>query len=82
MYFTEWLSQQSYRQDLVGELADQMQRRQWPTTSNLQALRVRLSLESASKLAFSTLEQAFAEWQLSKNLPAVNVFPTRALALN
>lgn len=82
MHFTEWLSHQRYRRDLVGELAEQMQRRDWPTTSNLQSLRVRLSLQSASKLALDTLECAFAEWQMSRDLPAMTVFPTCPLVLN
>lgn len=81
-HFTEWLSQQKYRRDLVGELADQLQRRAWPDTSNLLALRVRLSLERASKLSFETLEMAFAEWQVSKDLPQMTVFLIRELPLN
>lgn len=81
-YFTEWLNQQRYRRDLVGELSEQLQRRAWPSTSNLLALRVRLSLERASSLSLETLESAFAEWQVSKDLPPMTVFPTRQLPLN
>ena len=82
MHFTEWLNIQRYRRDLVGELSEQFQRRAWPPTSNLLALRVRLSLEHASPLALNTLEVAFAEWQVSKDLPPMTVFPTRYLPLN
>lgn len=81
-HFTQWLSHQKYRRDLVGELAEQLQRRAWPDTSNLLALRVRLSLERASPLSFETLEFAYAEWQVSKDLPPMTVFPTQQLPLN
>lgn len=82
MHFTEWLSHQRYRLDLVGELAEQIEHRSWPQTSNLQALRVRLSLEHASTLALETLEIAFSEWQVSRDLPMTNIFLIRQLALN
>lgn len=82
MHFTDWLNHQRYRKDLVGELAEQLHQRTWPDTSNLQALRVRLSLERASSLSFETLEAAFSEWQVSKDLPMTNVFVIRQLALN
>jgi hypothetical protein len=82
MHFTEWLNHQRYRRDLVGELAEQFHRRTWSETSNLQALRVRLSLEHASTLAQETLESAFSEWQVSKDLPMVNIFIVRQLSLN
>lgn len=82
MQFTEWLNYQRYRRDLVGELAEQFHRRKWPDTSNLQAIRVRLSMARASVLSIETLESAFSEWQVSKDLPLTNVFPTRQLALN
>jgi hypothetical protein len=82
MQFTEWLNHQRYRKDLIGELAEQLHRRSWPETSNLQALRIRLSLERASPLALETLESAFSEWQVSKDLPMMNVFFIRQLALN
>jgi hypothetical protein len=82
MHFTEWLNHQRYRRDLVGELAEQFNLRSWTETSNLQALRVRLSLEHASPLALETLEAAFSEWQLSKDLPMMNVFLIRQLSIN
>jgi len=82
MRFTEWLDQQRYRRDLIGELAEQLHHRAWPETSNLQALRVRLSLEHASTLALETLESAFYEWQISKDLPMMTLFVIRQLSLN
>jgi|WetSurMetagenome_2_1015567.scaffolds.fasta_scaffold1306591_2 hypothetical protein len=82
MHFTEWLGQQKYRRDLVGELAEQLQKRCWPHTSNLQALRVRLSLVRASSLSHETLELAFGEWDVSKDLPPMTIFQIRSLSLN
>jgi hypothetical protein len=82
MHFTEWLNQQKYRRDLVGELAEQLQKKCWPHTSNLLALRVRLSLVQASSLSHKTLESAFAEWGVSKDLPPMTVFPIQLLSLN
>jgi hypothetical protein len=82
MVFTEWLELQRYRRDLVGELSEQLHLRTWPHTDNFQALKVRLSLERASSLSFKALSLAFEEWQLSRSLPLMTVFPTKSLPLN
>lgn len=72
--FTEWLSYQRYRRDMVGEFADQVARRHWPPTSDFLVLRVRMSLENASPRAKQAMTTAWAEWECSKHLPQVNVF--------
>jgi len=82
MYFTEWLKQQRYRRDFVGELAEQLAVTDWPESSDLKALRVRLTLAKATPLAIKTLYQAFEEWQVSKHLPALTSIPTGPLTLN
>lgn len=72
MSFTQWLISQRTRHDLVGELGQQVARREWPATSSLLAMRVRLALERASPSAFQALQLAWAEWEASKHLPSVN----------
>lgn len=70
--FVAWLLEQTYRDDPVGELAQQVARRRWPDTDNLQALRVRLAKESANPPAFEALLAAFREWEGCKHLPPLN----------
>lgn len=70
--FVAWLLDQTFRSDLVGELAQQVARRRWPDTDNLQALRVRLAKEAASPSAYQALALAFQEWGACQHLPLLN----------
>jgi hypothetical protein len=80
--FASWLLNQRYRTDLVGDFADQVARRNWVHTEDLQVLRVRLTLEKASQIAFSALYLAFEEWVEFKDLPELTVFPVRIMPRN
>lgn len=82
MNFISWLSTQRYRTDLVGDFADQVAKRKWIPTEDLQVLRVRLTLEQASPIAFTALFRSFEEWVESKDLPSLTVFPVRSLPKN
>lgn len=72
--FTAWLLTQGHRNDLVGELAQQVRRlNDWPKVDTLLACRVYLARDAATPRALQALEMAYQEWDHSKNLPEVNV---------
>lgn len=72
MSFIKWLLAQRARFDLVGEVAHQIIRREWPESDYLLTFRVRLALEEASPVAFRALYLAWDEWEASKHLPPLN----------
>lgn len=71
--FLDWLHDQAYRDDLVGELATQVRSRSWPASEDLLVHRVRLASEQASPLAHRALDRAWSEWERSRDLPRINV---------
>jgi len=83
MLFLEWLIAQQNRNDLVGELGQQLARfNWWPKTSELLVLRVRLTLVNGSPQVHRALRLAWEEWEASKHLPPINVRPTQSLVLS
>jgi len=77
MSFIMWLVTQRARFDLVGEVATQIARREWPESEILLTYRVRLALEDASPLAYRALYLAWVEWEASRHLPVINWFPPK-----
>ncbi len=77
MGFIQWLTTQRSRFDLVGEVAHQIVRREWPESEYLLTYRVRLALEAASPVAFRALYLAWMEWEASRHLPPVNMPPAK-----
>lgn len=73
MNFMGWLVTQRSRYDLVGEVAQQIGKREWPESDDLLVLRVRLALEAASPVAYRALTLAWEEWAASRHLPVINM---------
>ena len=72
MGFVEWLTNQRLRYDLVGEVAYQIVRKEWPESDYLLVFRVRLALAEATPVAYRALFIAWDEWVASKHLPPIN----------
>jgi hypothetical protein len=79
--FSEWLREQSYRTDLVGDLAETaMQESDWPQTNTKLAFEVYLFKKDATPLGRRAFEIAYEEWQQSRHLPPINMWmkPSKA----
>ncbi len=80
MKFSVWLLQQTYRKDLIGELAEFSDSCPgWPKGDNETCYRVFLHTRNASPLLRQTFSKAFEEWQVYGHLPAVNVLTEKKL---
>lgn len=74
MTFTYWLCQQTHRNDLIGELAQQVRRLDdWPKVDTYLACKVYLARDAATHLGLRALDMAYQEWESSKDQPYVNV---------
>lgn len=73
--FTEWLKDQAYRNDLVGELAEQsMRESDWPKTDLKLAFEVYLYRKDATEIGHRAFHIAYEEWQGSRHLPTINMW--------
>jgi len=79
MSFMMWLIAQRARLDLVGEIAQQVARRQWVDSDYILTYRVRLALEDATPLAYRALILAWQEWEASRHLPEINMWGPKGL---
>ena len=78
MSFHAWLTTQTHRNDLVGEIAQQVARRDdFPKAEALVCFRVFLAKDEATPLALRAIEIAYEEWVRSRDLPAVNALGDR-----
>lgn len=73
--FTSWLLKQESRNDLVGELAEEvLGSSDWPLEDSLLACRVYMARDEATPLAMYALQMAYLEWEKTKHLPDVNTY--------
>ncbi len=74
--FYDWLVDQHYRQDFVGELGQLAKLSpQWPKGVTYQSIRVFLARYNATERVFYALDLAYGEWQLTRHLPSINCIP-------
>jgi uncharacterized protein YozE (UPF0346 family) len=81
--FNEWLIEQQYRTDLVGELSEQALREpDWPKTNTRLAFEVYLHHKDATEIGRRAFYMAYKEWQKSRHLPTINMWMRPSKSFN